>query len=221
MDKPIIALNIDGLLIDHLAFSEPHKEWFIMASKLTGDESFLGWVERPDYFEGVKLAMEKIMPLVSDEEKIKQARIGYQRFVIDYINNHSDLIDAEIINFLTLLKETYTLALVTTNTSNYIYEILSSSKIENLFDIVLASELEKEPFSEEIILEFTKKFGLPKYYLASRGFDAFKKFNDSGVFCIYFSKGDFDPEMERYASFRADEIGKLKSFFDSVKLCPE
>jgi hypothetical protein len=74
MGKPILATNIDGLLIRHEAFIEPHKAWFDRAIKKTGDKSLGEWKGRTDYFLGVDKAMEKLMPKASKEERTEQAR---------------------------------------------------------------------------------------------------------------------------------------------------
>ena len=65
MGKQIIATNIDGLLIEHEAFIEPHKDWFKRAIEKTGDSSLEKWIGKENYFLGVNEAMEKIMPKAS------------------------------------------------------------------------------------------------------------------------------------------------------------
>ncbi len=39
MVKPILATNIDGLLLKHKVFTKPHKAWFNRAIEKTGDKS--------------------------------------------------------------------------------------------------------------------------------------------------------------------------------------
>ncbi len=74
MEKPILATNIDGFLIKHEAFIEPHRVWFDRAILLTKDSSLNQWKGHPEYFKGVNLAMEKIMPTASKEKRTSQAR---------------------------------------------------------------------------------------------------------------------------------------------------
>ena len=55
MEKPILATNLDGFLIKHEAFVEPHKAWFDRAIKKTGDTSLEEWKGSKEYFKGVKI----------------------------------------------------------------------------------------------------------------------------------------------------------------------
>ncbi len=98
MEKPILATNIDGLLLDHKVFTEPHKAWFERAIKKTKDNSLKRWIEKDNYFLGVNEAMEKILPNATKEKRTEQARKGYQEDVIKYIKAHPNKIkkyDAE------------------------------------------------------------------------------------------------------------------------------
>jgi len=75
MEKLIIATNIDGLLLEHETFIEPHKYWFDRAIQKTGDNSLENWKGKEDYFKGVNIAMEKLMPKATAEQRTLQARI--------------------------------------------------------------------------------------------------------------------------------------------------
>lgn len=85
MEKPILTTNIDGLLLEHDIFFEPHKDWFKRAIEKTRDNSLEKWIGKEDYFLGVNEAMKKIMPDSSKEEQTAQARKWYQKDVINYI----------------------------------------------------------------------------------------------------------------------------------------
>lgn len=74
MEKEVLATNIDGLLVKHEVFVEPHRAWFDRAIKLTGDKSLEKWKGREDYFKGVDIAMKKISPNASEKERTAKAR---------------------------------------------------------------------------------------------------------------------------------------------------
>lgn len=166
--KPIIATNIDGLLIENKAFTEPHKAWFERAIKKAKDDSLKKWIGREDYFIGVNEAMEKILPNSSKEERTYQARKWYQKDVVKYIKYHPEVIKKDTAKRLMLLKEKYRLILVTSNTKDYINKILKTSNLEGIYDTIIASKTEEEPDKEELIGELIKKYGKPKYYLTGK-----------------------------------------------------
>ena len=74
MENSILATNLDGFLIDHSAFIEPHRIWFDRAILLTKDNSLQKWKNKKDYFIGVNEVMKKIMPSASKKEQTKKAR---------------------------------------------------------------------------------------------------------------------------------------------------
>lgn len=84
MHKPILATNIDGLLLEHEVFYEPHRDWFNRAIEKTGDKSLEKWIGKKPYFPGVNKAMKQLMPNSSKEEQTKKAREWYQEDVIRY-----------------------------------------------------------------------------------------------------------------------------------------
>ncbi len=168
MEKPILATGIDGILIESSAFIEPHKEWFDRAIEKTGDKSLEKWKGKKNYFIGVNEAMEKIMPNASLEERTKQAREWYQEDVIQYIKDHPEVVKREIAEKLKEKKKKYTLVLITTNTSEYINEILKAANLEGVYDMIHPSPIDKEPNKIELINNFIKKYGLPKYYLSKK-----------------------------------------------------
>ena len=168
MKKPILATNIDDLLIAHEAFFEPHKAWFDRAIKKTGNKSLSKWKGKEDYFPGVIEAMEQLMPNASSKERKFQARTWYQQDVIKYIQDHPEVVKKDIADKLRRLKEKFRLALITTNTQNYIGNILETADIYNLYDIVIASPTQEEPKKSEIISRFIKEYGKPQYYLSGK-----------------------------------------------------
>ncbi len=200
MEKPILATNLDGFLINHSAFIEPHRIWFDRAILLTKDDSLKKWKGHPEYFLGVNKAMEKIMPSASKEERTSQARKWYQEDVIYYISIHPEVVNHKLANSLKKLKSRFTLALITTNTIEYIEQILKTANLGGIYEIVFASSLEEEPNKSKIAQEFKEKYGEPKYCVASRSKEAFEEFSKIGTLCIYFSQDEINSEIKSIAS---------------------
>jgi len=171
MKKPILATNIDDFLIDHSAFFEPHKEWFDRAIKKTKDKTLSKWKGREDYFLGVNEAMKKLMPDASPEQRTIQARMWFQEDVIRYIKEHPEAVKLSVVNKLKKLKLKYKLALITTNSQNYINDILEAAILDDLYDIILGSHTHEEPNKSELIDRFLKEYGPPKYYISGKTYD--------------------------------------------------
>lgn len=182
MEKPIIATNLDDLLIAHEAFIEPHRVWFDRAILLTKDETLKIWKGKKDYFVGVNKAMEKIMPDATPEERTTQARKWYQEDVIYYIQTHPEAIIQNMSKKLKSFKSKYQLILLTTNTEKYINEILRTANLNGIYDFIVASRINDEPNKEELIKELLRKYGRPKYYLTGKSEEVvIKKFEEIGV----------------------------------------
>jgi len=175
MEKPILATGIDGLLIKHKTFVEPHRKWFKRAIKKTGDNSLKEWIGKENYFPGVNKAMEKIMPSASKEERTRKARGWYQEDVIAYIKSHPEVVKKNVANKLISLKKKYRLILITTNTKDYINKILKVSRLNNIYDNIIASKTEEEPNKERLIEELINKYGKPKCYLTGKPEDSINK----------------------------------------------
>jgi phosphoglycolate phosphatase-like HAD superfamily hydrolase len=168
MTKPIIATNLEDLLIKHEAFMEPHKKVWATLIKKTGDKKLSQWIGKKDYFIGVNLAMDKIMPKATREEKTLQVRVWYQEEVVKYIQNNPDCVNRQAAERLKQLKTKYMLVLMTSNTERYIDRILSSAGLAGLYDAVIASETEQEPKKSELIETLLEKYGKPKFYLTGK-----------------------------------------------------
>ena len=199
MEKPILATNIDGFLIKHEAFIEPHKAWFDRAVKLTGDKSLEQWKNRKDYFKGVDIAMAKIMPQSTEKERTIQARNWYQQDVVTYIKTHQETIYKKAVEILKISKSKFTLALVTVNTNEYIKQILEAAGISDLYDIVYAIPSSEKPDKATLFKNFVERYGEPKYYIAARSKEAFEECLKMGTLCIYACWDELDPEIEKMA----------------------
>jgi phosphoglycolate phosphatase-like HAD superfamily hydrolase len=168
MAKPILATNLDDLLIKHEAFMEPHKKVWGVLIKKTGDKDLSKWIGKKDYFIGVNLAMDQIMPEATREEKTLQVRTWYQEEVIKYIQDNPNCVNKHIADRLKQLKTKYKLILMTSNTEKHIDKILGSAGLTGLYDGVIASETEQEPKKADLINDLIAKYGKPKFYLTGK-----------------------------------------------------
>lgn len=184
-EKPILATNIDGFLLNHDTFIEPHKLWFDRAISLTKDKSFEAWKGVKDYFKGVDLAMQKIMPEASEQERTYQARKWYQDDVLSYIKQHPESVNQSLASLLRKLKPKFTLALITTNTQDYIDKILLAAGLNGIYDIIFSSDLSEKPDSSDLFKKFVRQYGKPKFYIAGSGLDTFEEAKKLGIASIY------------------------------------
>lgn len=198
--KPILATNIDGFLINHEAFIFPHILWFDRAITLTKDKSLEAWKEAKDYWIGVNLAMEKIMPHASEEARIRQAREWYQQDTIAYIKLHPEVVNQALVKILKKAKNKFTLALITTNTKQHIQQILESAGLQDVYDIVFASSVSEKPDKSLLFKTFVKKYGKPKLYIASRSKESFEECLHLGIPSVYLELDESNQEIKKLAS---------------------
>lgn len=199
MEKPILATNLDGFLISHDAFIEPHKLWFDRAIALTKNPSFEKWKGTKDYWVGVDEAMKKILPEASEEARIKQAREWFQQDVIKYIRKNPEVINQNLIKVLKKAKNKFQLALITTNTKEYTNQILEAAGLSDIYDIIFASSVSEKPSKALLFRTFVKKYGKPKFYIAARSKEAFEECIKIGSFCIYYAQEEYDEEIDKLA----------------------
>ena len=182
MEKPVIATNIDDLLLKHEAFYEPHRAWFEMAIQKTGDESLRKWIGHEKYWDGIDVATKKIFPEASKKERDRWARTHYQEFVIEYINSNPGCIMKAVAEKLQDLKERYRLVLFTTNTGDHIGKILEVSGLSGIYDGIIASKTDEEPNKDNLLQELIESYGRPAYYITGKAEDGInKKFESLGV----------------------------------------
>jgi len=210
--KPIIATNIDGFLIKREAFwGGPHRIGFDRLIMLTKDPSLKQWVGKPDYFKGVDIAMKKIMPDATDEERTAQVRKWYQEDVVFYIKENPQVVFKEVVEKLKELKNTgkYILALVTLNSKEYIEEILDAAGLKGVYDIIFATNLEDKPKKEDLFQNFINNYGKPIVYIAGKNGETFDKMLNLGVITLYATWDKFDEEIAKRADKMASNPEEL------------
>ncbi len=184
--KPIIATTLSGLFIKSKPWKEAHNLWFEQMVKETGDESLRQWVGKANYFEGVNLAMSKLMPDASREERTREARRRFMQTVTDYIKEHNDdVINRKIVEYFKSLKDRFRLALITTNTAKFLNEILEETGLDELFDIVECSSSVEEDDKIAVFERFFEKYGKPVVYFGGKRRDTYDYCRERNIFCVF------------------------------------
>ena len=147
--KQIIATTLSGLFVKDDAWKHAHKLLFeTIASKLK-DKGFLKWVDRPDYFTGVDIAMTRMYPRLSDTERTVKSRQLYFKSVLDYIKTH-DVANKPVISYFRELSKEFSLVLVTTTSQDAVQSIVKSLKLD-FFDCIFASSIEEKDDSRTVM----------------------------------------------------------------------
>lgn len=209
--KPIIATTLSGLFIRTSPWKDAHRKWFEQIVRETGDESFRQWAMKPGYFEGVNLAMAKLMPDASKEERIREARRRFMEAVVDNIKERrEEVVNREAIDFFSSLKEKFTLALITTNTKEAAMKILSIAGIENLFDIAEFSMPGEEDDKSAVIERFMENHGKPRVYFGGDRKDIYDYCRQKNIFCVF-------ANLEDGRDFNARTVHTIKEMEEIIQ----
>jgi len=173
MKKPIIATTLSGLFLKKEAWDNAHVLWYADAAKALNDSSVNQWANRPDYFKGVDEVMQRLYPDLTETERTVKAKRMFFDSVIRYVKENPSTINHRVITYFKSLKRKYRIALVTTNTKQALEKILSSTGLQNLFDIVEASKESEKDDKIAVFNRFTKTYGNPIVYVGGDRKDSF------------------------------------------------
>jgi len=173
MPKQIIATTLSGLFIKSEPWDNAHILWFQDASEKLNDQSVNDWANKPDYFKGVDEVMERLYPDLSDKQRTKKARELFFESVCKYIEKHPDVVNQERVDYFKSLKQEYQIALITTNTQQAVNTILSSSNLQDLFDIIETSLPEEKDDKAVVFNRFIRKQGKPIIYIGGGRKDSY------------------------------------------------
>ncbi|MFA6088426.1 MAG: HAD hydrolase-like protein [Candidatus Woesearchaeota archaeon] len=209
-DKPIIATTLSGLFVKSSPWKKAHKLWFDFVAHELNDESIKEWMHRKDYFKGVDIAMKKLYPKKSNDERTKIARTLYFNCVFSYIRFNKDkLINKDVISYFLSIKKKYRIALVSTNSSEHIKELLSIIDISDFFDIIECSKPEEKDDKIKVFSRFLKKYKKPAIYIGGDRKDTYefcKKHKINYVFAN-FENADILPKTKFVSNL--NELKKL------------
>ncbi len=207
--KQIIATTLSGLFIKSTPWKEAHKIWFERMVEETGDESFRQWIGKADYFEGVNLAMAKLMPDASKDERTREARKRFMQSVIDFVKDNKDeLINTDIIEYFKSLKDRFMIALITTNVKDFIDKLLSAAGLDDFFDIVEASNLEEEDDKVSVFERFISKYGKPVVYFGGDRKELYDYCKQKSLFCV-FANLERNKELNVRTAYNLEELKEI------------
>lgn len=185
MEKPIIATTLSGLFIKSEPWEKAHILWYEKIAKKLGDDSIKEWVEKKDYFKGVDIAMKKLYPNLSEEQRTTKARETFFDSVIEYIKQNPKTKNKKTIKYFESLKDKYELALITTNTSSAIKKILNITGLKNLFDIIETSKPEEKDDKKIVFKRFVEKYKKPVIYIGGSKKDSFDYCKENNIKHIF------------------------------------
>jgi len=195
-EKPIIAVDFDGALLQSRPFDESHKRWFHIISILLKDDSINEYAGLDNYFDKVHEVMERYLGNVDHETRVKFARNLFSMATIAEVTK-DDLVE-DFADYLRNLKDRYQLALITSAPEASVEPILQKMECSDLFDIFYKSPMEKHPNKREMFEEFVNEYGKPIFYIGNGDKDIIscKELGISSISVNWVSqgkiKGDYD-----------------------------
>jgi len=213
MPKPVIATTFSGLFIKSDPWKKAHMRWFEEAAATLKDPKIKEWIAKPDYFKGVDEVTAQLFPDLSPEEQTQKARQLFFESVLKYIEDNPNVINTEVIDYFKSLKETYDLALITTNTKDAIDKILILANMTDMFDIIETSLPEEKDDKKIVFDRFVQKNGKPTLYIGGDKKASFEYCLFNEIPCVFANLED-DKEIENVESVHSVEelkqvIGKL------------
>ncbi len=162
--KPILAIDLDGALLNSRPFKIAHQRWFELMAILLNDEKVKDYANiSGDYFPKVHEVMERYLGDVSEESKTFFARKLYAMVTVAEVNEKDCVKD--FADYLRKIKDKYQLNLITTAPEASVDPILHKVGCSDLFDIFYKSPMGKHPNKKELFGKLIDQQGIPKYYI--------------------------------------------------------
>lgn len=214
INKPIIATTLSGLFISPDPWNRAHKIWFEeMAIKLN-DLSIKELAEKEDYFKFVDDIMKRLYPNLSDEERTTKARKEYFKYVVKLImENLEDYVRNDVVDYFLSIKDSFRIALITTNTPEALSQILEVAELLDLFDIIEFSLPEEKDDKIKVFDNFIEKNSKPILYIGGdrkSSYDYCKANNIKSIFA------NFDLEEEINGVESVHNLEELKEIIEDL-----
>jgi phosphoglycolate phosphatase-like HAD superfamily hydrolase len=172
--KPIIATSLSGVLIKSEPWKRAHVYWFEQASQELKDPSVADYAKSEQYFQYVDDIMKRLYPKMSEHERTITARERFFDAVCEYIVHNPQLVNNDVAEYLSSLKQKYRLALITTNTCKSLEKILSLPGLKGLFDIAESSRVDEKDDKAAVFDRFIQKNGKPYLYIGGERKDSYE-----------------------------------------------
>jgi phosphoglycolate phosphatase-like HAD superfamily hydrolase len=209
--KPIIATSLSGVLIKSEPWKRAHVLWFEQATQELNDPSVAEYAKSRGYSPYVDEVKQRLYPNLSERERTIAARERFFDPVCEYIVNNPHLINTDVAEYLSSLKEKYRLALITTNTCQSLEKILVLPGLKGLFDIVESSRIEEKDDKAVVFDRFIEKYGKPIVYIGGDNITSFDYCQKNKIQSI-FANFEEAPDLENVynAHSLADLQNRLK-----------
>ncbi|MGV8172024.1 MAG: HAD family hydrolase [Candidatus Woesearchaeota archaeon] len=204
--NPFLIIDFNGALFKSRPFDEAHKRWFKLFSILLEDDSVLDWTFKENYFEGVHLCMKRYLGEADKETQTLFARQVYAMALI--AETHQEDLVTEFAEYLTTIKERYTLVLLTSVPEEAALPMLRKTGCSGLFDIIYSTQSKNHPDKISLLSEFITKYGLPLFYigLGDKDLGILKEMNIKTISVNWIEKGHFNGD---YIIDSVDELRKI------------
>lgn len=164
--KPILAIDLDGALMYSRPFDQAHRRWFSLMAGLLNDSSINSYAGLENYFPRVDEVMKRYL----GESMDKEVRTAFARQIYAIVTiaetKPKDLV-SEFAQYLRKNKKKYSLALITSAPEAAVEPLLQKVGCADLFDFVYKSPANQRPSKKELLQEFVKEHGKPKFYIGN------------------------------------------------------
>jgi len=176
--RPVIAFDLDGVLISTNASDKAHAAWFRLMGQILNDSSVEQLSQKKEYFGDVLNLMERLTGLdktdtFNQQILVKLARNLYQLSYLSELRKEGRAAFVpEMIDMIIDLKSKFRIALITTAPEDMVLPALEIVKIKELFDYIYRSPLNKEPSKIDVLTKFVKDVSSPALYIGNEKKDA-------------------------------------------------
>ncbi|MEA3248365.1 MAG: HAD family hydrolase, partial [Nanoarchaeota archaeon] len=148
-DKKVLGMSLFGIVKSSEPWKKAHEIGMKELSERAKMPELIEKVDSEHYFNFVKKALEKIDEYkdLPENERVSLRRSQYFDRVFDLIKL-GDYIDEDFVSFLKELKEIYSLVLITTNSLEFVEDVLKFAHAEDLFENIITLDPEEEDDKE-------------------------------------------------------------------------
>lgn len=213
--KPIIAFDLDGVLLKAALAVKANKVWFDLMSTLLNDPSIKLLADKKDYFPDVISVMSRLTDLDPKDSFNKNLLIKYSRNLFQLLcltelkKAGENAFVAGIVDIIIELKKECRIALITTSPEDVVLPVLELGRIRKIFDYVYRAPLDKEPSKLELLSKFAKEISPPSLYIGNELADA-KACKELKIKFALAKWDKYDEEVEQLASFNLNNPKQLR-----------
>jgi phosphoglycolate phosphatase-like HAD superfamily hydrolase len=213
--KPIIAFDLDGVLLRADIAVKAHKAWFELMSTLLKDPSVKLLADKKDYFPDAINTLSCLTALDPKDSFNKNLLIKYSRnlfqllYLAELKKAGENSFVPGIVDMIIELKKECRIALITTSPEDVVLPAMDIGKVRKIFDYVYRAPLDKEPSKLALLSRFTKEISAPSLYIGNELADA-KACKELKIKFALAKWDKYDEEAEQLANFNLNSPKQLK-----------